>query len=821
MRFGSATQRERTFPNRFVGDFNFDLERDQYRSLLFLHRNVMRVLAHHAKRRARSKANSNASANNAPTTSDNPAIIASKPNTKRNYVLINGSNLMTNSSVTPHSAGNHSGEIVMPGCETSKLATPQSAPDSKRSSVRKQLEGIYRQQGAELLLELKNIRKKLNFTSNRRNDGEPDKKRIKRDVVRCQCHVAIWDNREVFRSPEPVVTRSQLCSVTLQGGPEDCQSVDIEMDCAFRIKATEMHVPVKTKGGIQMTWGDKYFLEVKIIPCEEAEVWPPFKVLSKVEGTVSAVLGKRSAATVQGALVSSYANLPQAPASNVPLSISFVQDGLTLKTKFGLEVSSTWAIPTANEMKIKTEENEWLNKVPFWTPKAKQPSLPVAGAALTNGARSENRPKKVVVSYRLDVAGSTIRSREFRDACLDGYSCVACRRREYQSLTDLLFHLSTCHFKYKYTVEEEERNPVPGEPQHIVIKVDVADPEKKKPLKKTFKNPDTEIDWVAPKRPFDVDAYLNGDHTWTGHGHKKPVKAPRPALNGASASTSAFPKRKAGFTPAEEVQEIPIPERKRFKVIPSRTRNNTSFFRSVSHRPMRLIESPLSESDDEMDDSWIQDKHRERIYEQDDLDDIEKEFLARWDLHVMAEHCPQGRYISDSLVRFVRKERMWLRQTDIWRELQKLIRELKEHDVVDSKVIAGCFKILWRDGAAEAGTKTDGDSETNSTHPNGATVTFGNGDRGPGRPYETLEGSRSPENGNAVDMGDLDHSQPVREATHDIQPLPIPGSCGICSEPNVRKRKTIACGGAVSLDRFSFSGHVADPFLCSSARHLE
>jgi hypothetical protein len=803
MRFGSATQRERKFPNRFLGDIYFDLERDEYRSLLFLHRNVMRVLAHHARRRAKSKANSNTSANHPTEIFDKSATNLSGLNAKRNHTVVNGTNLVSNSSITPNEARRQPRDAAMQACETSKLATPHSAPDSKRVSVRKQLEGIYRQQGAELVLELKNIRKKLNFNSNRRKDGEPEKKRIKRDVVRCQCHVAIWDNREVFRSPEPVVNRSQLCSVTVQGGPEDCQSVDIEMDDVFRIKATEMHVPVKTTAGLQMAWGDKYFMEVKIIPCEHVNVWPPFKVLSKVEGTVTAALGKRSAATVQGALVSSYANFPQAPASNVPLSVSFVQDGLTLKTKFGLEVSSRWTIADANEMKIKAEEKNWLEKVPFWISTGEQTPSGANGVAFVNGSRSVIRPKKVVVSYRLDMVGSTSRSREYREASLDGYSCVACRQREYQSLADLLFHLSTYHLKYKYTVEEEDKDRSLGDTHYIAIKVDVADPEKKKPVKNAIKNPDTEIDWVAPARPFDVEAYLNGDHTWTGHGYKKMAKGPRPAVNGASASTGAVPKRKVGLLPAEEVQDFPIPERKRFNVIPSRAINKTSFFRSISHRPMRVSESPMSESDDEMDDSWIRDKHRERIYERDDLDDAEKEFLARWDLHLMAEHYPHGRFISDSLVRFVRKEKLWLRQRPIWRELQKLIGELKEHEVVDSKVLAGCFRILWSDDSAadEAGTATPEGLKASGTYTNGAIAPSRSGVREPGRPQEVGEGSRSPAHGNLGNLANdgWDDSQAAGEAAHDV-PLSKPGSCGICLEANIRKREAIACSGAVSLD---------------------
>ena len=135
------------------------------------------------------------------------------------------------------------------------------------------------------------------------------------------------------------------------------------------------------------------------------------------------------------------------------------------------------------------------------------------------------------------------------------------------------------------------------------------------------------------------------------------------------------------------------------------------------------------------------------IYEQEGLDDDEKEFLARWDLHVMAEHYPQGRYISDSLVRFVRREKIWLRQTHIWRELQKLIRELKDHNVIDSKVAAGCFKILWNDDAAEVGANAAGDPETKGVPANGEVATFGNGDRGPGRPGDVGEDSSSLTNG--------------------------------------------------------------------------
>jgi hypothetical protein len=160
------------------------------------------------------------------------------------------------------------------------------------------------------------------------------------------------------------------------------------------------------------------------------------------------------------------------------------------------------------------------------------------------------------------------------------------------------------------------------------------------------------------------------------------------AVNITSASTSA------GVTTAEKVQEIPAPKRRKFPVTKSRGRNKTAFYRSVSHRPMRLDEGPLSESDDDMDDLWK---------EQEDLNDVEKEFMVRWGMHIMAEHFPHGRYVSDSMVRFVRKEKIWLRRSCVLLDWCRLIQELKEYGVVDSKVIKECYKILRSNDPVQAG----------------------------------------------------------------------------------------------------------------------
>lgn len=685
----------------------------------------MRVLAHHGKRHARHKANSASEDRQGSTR-------AKQTGSNANSITMNGNSPTTHDGSTISNvikeapwdtAANGSGHLA--------VASRRSATESgKRSSLRKRFEGQYKQKDAELILDLKNVRKKLNFNEHRAADNdERPRKRVKREVVKCQCHLAIWDNREGFIATEPIVKRTQLCSITTRDGPFGSKVVDIEMDEAFRVKATELFVPVATKGALKLAVGDKYFLETKIIPCDSEELWPPISILSKSEGSTIGSLGKRSIETVQGAMVSSYANLPQAPASNVPLSITFVQNGRTFKTKFGLEVSSTWAVPDILEARIRHEKNVSLSGSLFDPPLLEQ-----KGTDSRDGNESRSflthmdpPPRKVVVSYRCDEMNSRISrntSKIFRTASVDGFCCAACRKIECQTLTDLLFHLSTYHHKYKYTIEKEDKNPTSGALNGVVIKIEFADVEKKKPLKNVAKNPDKEFEWCAPKKPFDVGAYIEGDRSWSGHEYQKQGKGQKVATNGAVGSSAPVSQRAKGFLPAEDVQELPLPRRKRFNVIPSRSRNHTPFFRSVNHRQMRTDEDLLSESDCDMSDSWLREKHRERIFEKEDVDDIEKEFHARWDLHVMAEHFPSGRYISDSLVRFIRKNKSWLRGGDVSQELHKLMEELKDHGVVDELVLEGCLRILWND---EEKMRVERWTETDGVHINGLSDQTSNG----------------------------------------------------------------------------------------------
>ena len=708
MRLAPAT--ERKFHKQFIGDFTFDSQREQYRARLFLNRNVMRVLAYHERRRTKARAAS------------------PKQNQPDSVIQVNTDDLSPKAQVNQTAA-----------------AKP------KRTSLRNVREQ-FPDEDAELILELRGIRKKLNFNSDLPVDEERPRKRIKRDSQECQCHVAIWDNREGFVSAEPVVKRSLLCSVTSLDGPSNSRLVDIEMNEPFRIKARELFVDVNAKVGLRKALGEKYFLETKIIPCNSSDDWPPIPLLSKSDVTMAKDVGKNTLANIEGTLVSSYANLPRAPASDVPLSVSFVQNGQTYKTRYGMEVLSTWTRSSTYEAEIKKQEEEIPSPPPLLDVIAEQPwpKRPSISEMLNAVSKPAIPESNVRLCFSWDTVSHDGIDKKFRKSSVDGFRCPACRTVAFGNLKDLQFHFMNNHQKYKFTVQDEEKDPTTGDILRVNIKVEFAEILRQKASSNV--RDERQLYWEAPRRPFDLDAYLDGDHTWVGDPPRRrgPVHG-APSKN-SSATLRESSERKSGFLPADKVSDLPAPRRRRHKVVVPRTKDQVPLFRSISHRPLRMDESPLSESDEDIDEEWIKQKHCEMIDDNEQLSENGKEFRKRWDSHLMKEHLPHGRYISDSLIRFVRANCRWLRSVDIQNELEELLGRLKSLGLIDEHVVFGCWKMI----------NNDHDAASNSGLPD-----------------------------------DIPNPQSSETATSFRARPPDGTTCATCYEPITKKRQAIFCGNQV------------------------
>ncbi|KAI9871707.1 MAG: hypothetical protein M1823_008368, partial [Watsoniomyces obsoletus] len=89
----------------------------------------------------------------------------------------------------------------------------------------------------------------------------------------------------------------------------------------------------------------------------------------------------------------------------------------------------------------------------------------------------------------------------------------------------------------------------------------------------------------------------------------------------------------------------------------------------------------MSETDDEVEDEWFIQQHLENleiVAKEEDWDLLKRELFRRWDRHRLEEKLEHTRFLSDSLFRFVRKEKKWLAKsnTNLQAAFDQLMQEL-------------------------------------------------------------------------------------------------------------------------------------------------
>ena len=64
------------------------------------------------------------------------------------------------------------------------------------------------------------------------------------------------------------------------------------------------------------------------------------------------------------------------------------------------------------------------------------------------------------------------------------------------------------------------------------------------------------------------------------------------------------------------------------------------------------VDELLSESDEDVDESWLKTKHSRVIDSFTDLTETEKSFFKRWDNYIFDEKILANRYVGNILIRF-------------------------------------------------------------------------------------------------------------------------------------------------------------------------
>lgn len=281
---------------------------------------------------------------------------------------------------------------------------------------------------------------------------------------------------------------------------------------------------------------------------------------------------------------------------------------------------------------------------------------------------------------------------QFRDAfvtrrlTLDTLTCALCQDgRTFTCFGYLMLHCRRDHDHFDIHTD----HPQDLQAHSATITLSAAPPVRE-PLDA---EEDKEIEWLAPNRPFDLSAYLRGKDTWTREGHASTTKSKRSGvarpLKGRDAhaqSTTSAPPASPGASrkrPAlDDVPDLPAHKAKKHRVptVPGVTFYHTTSKQQIAHG------SFVSESDDEIDESWLA-QSQDIALDNLGIEGSAKGFARAFNAHLGEELCSHSSLLTrDALVRFARRCKAE------WKHLfRDKLEQLRRVGVIAPEVVEFCM----------------------------------------------------------------------------------------------------------------------------------
>lgn len=674
---------KRRLPKHALGMHAFTIFQEN-RSQIFLERNIEKAKEHHRERCQAQKTRNGQKSDNAKSVAD----LNKSFSHQATYSSVSASGGLR--AKVPASNENSPGEKLERDHDTS---IPAEEAVSRRTLLvkdkNKQIRRISARQlakqdhdlNAVLKITLCNMRKKLNFKDHV-SDGPRPSKRARPDTICCNVHLTIWDNSHSGQSnADPLYVQSRVCEI-MKDDREDVgpgRYLELRLDRPFNIARRDIEVSFEENGKLKSRLATSYFLEFKFVPMREHSDWPPFKVLGKSDGDRQAKLDDLTKMKLQDSLIARQHGLIPEPGK--ALTLFFFSEGVTWRTKYGLDMKAEWISPETASKDIEMQKDNvesWMldenNRAFGREVKRTQAESRAARKSaadinpITSPAISQPHRIRWVYDFRKPLPDGA--KKKFREFYTIGLECYACSKT-FQTLEDLLFHMERMHalFHYEFERYEEIGGIMTGSVIHIS---EPLLPELRVRNAEDFFR-DKQFYWQAPRKALDISQHtLNNNKSWLGAqpqqrskkntaGQRKKVgvEDPKTALRSAE-----------GFLPFEFVPPFRPEGRRRKRQInlPLITKNplQAAAYTSISHRPLLAnnADDQMSESDDEADDTFLVDRWLQELdlyAREQSWSDAKRRLYKRWGYHVFyREQTPHARFIGDTLIRFVRQERQWL-----------------------------------------------------------------------------------------------------------------------------------------------------------------
>ena len=535
----------------------------------------------------------------------------------------------------------------------------------------------------QLRIEVKSIKDRREKFLNRSLNGEPIPKRLKTSEIRAQCALTIWDS--TTRRKADLVQQTKSCTVRVDRSHMVPQIAAVDMEEAFIVSVNDLLVPKVQGKGNKLHVGEAYTMQISLISVDPTETWPPLPM--KIPVPRIAQIDESGEITRFPILSTRWVKLPECPPMGMLLEVIASQDSKIYKTKFGFEIEALWS----SSPSPLTIHNAILKKNSSPVPHLPTPT-------------SEAEPTRSIIRVNWSVEGSWT---DIEDTSFNEYLCPLCSNLKLENLDEFHFHLIMGHDMFEFRVSCIAEATDTGQQQITTnVKMDIKDRYRSRATSNLLD--DREILWEKPKYLFNVESYLKGDQNWDGKlantntanggrllGLPRVLElsksGPHDALKSTNFST-------ATARTAKMVPNLPSANRRKYEVPPAP--RGVQYFRSTVKRTLREGEW-LTESDDEMDESWLLQKHETTIESFHDVTDQEKEFIKKYDSHMLRENVSSNVHLSEALIRFCRLNRKWLRRKSMKKEFHKNAATLVLHGVLRMLTVRECMQVIEQPGGED------------------------------------------------------------------------------------------------------------------------
>ncbi|KAI9735259.1 MAG: hypothetical protein M1834_001849 [Cirrosporium novae-zelandiae] len=484
--------------------------------------------------------------------------------------------------------------------------------------------------------------------------------RISQCELECLCMLSIWNSDHMIHG-EKIKCLLSHPKVNPDG------FVKIEMERPFQFKVSRF-LEVATSCQLQIT------ISPVNVPKDQ---WPPISLRTNLHVENSPII-----------LVAGWTKLPKLPNEGQHLDLCVEtnrgtsnQAKKTHSTKYKLEVNAKYSAPD-------TPLEKYNMTMRSHTPPT------------TVNPEARNVPTQKIVSLRYIFKnvknkhsnGPTIWSG------LNGWICPFCGGKDLETWDLLHLHLINSHAYWKITTDKPHQEVKNDSTVNIYLELDTEYQVRAANSVKDHRD----FIWTAPKKAFDVNSFCDGDQSWFGDDSREKGldlgrKSRERNHNSSRSASRNTPLSERAWDP-DQIPDARKAHRRKHPV--PQAPKGVTFFRSINKRALKTGEILSGESDEDVDETWLQHKHDKVIEASDQINPFQKAFIKVYDGFMLKERLKSMRHLADALVRFSRANVTWFKENPSMEDefIDKLLQLLLSN-LIDDYVMTSCLKIIGRGGA--------------------------------------------------------------------------------------------------------------------------